>query len=318
MPTPPTHTHIFAPATIANLGPGFDVLGLAVTGLGDRVIAERTDGPPGVDLGQITGDGGRLPTAIGENTATVAAASVARRLGLRVRIDLHKGLPLSSGLGSSAASAVAGAAAVAVLAGLDLEHDRDQLIGDALAAEAVASGAAHADNAAPCLLGGAVLVHAPSADPPQWVRLPVPDDLWIALALPDLELDTRTARRALPSRIPLRQAVTGWGRVAGIVAALFSGDLELLGRCVRDDVVEPVRGALIPHFDEVKTAALQAGALACSISGAGPTLFGLAASESAAQSVAVAMANAWNRRGVGCRAHVSRPHLEGACILRDS
>jgi homoserine kinase len=306
---------VFAPATIANLGPGFDVLGVAVDGLGDVVAAERVDGPPGVELAGILGDGGRLPRDVEANTAAVAAASVARRLGLRARLHLEKGLPLCSGLGSSAASAVAGAAALAALAGVDLAAHRKVLLPDVLDGEAVASGARHADNAGPSLLGGVVLICGPHADPPELVELPVPTTLWLALGMPDLELPTREARAALPASIALSTAVTAWARLSGMVAAFYRDDLELLARCLVDEIVEPVRGRLIRGFDAVKAAAADAGALACSISGAGPTVFALADSEAAARAAGAAMVAAWLSEGVAARAHVGRPDLRGARLL---
>jgi homoserine kinase len=307
---------VFAPATVANLGPGFDVIGMAISGLGDTVAATRIQGPPGVELGDLTGDGGQLPREVGRNTATVAANSVAQRLGIRLRIDLEKGLPLCSGLGSSAASAVAGAVAAAIAGGLDLATARRTLLNDALAGEAVASGAAHADNAAPCLLGGCVLIHCAEVESPGVVELPVPSDLWIALAIPDIEVPTREARAALPRSIALSRAVVNWGRLGGLVAGFYRNDLEMIGRCLHDDIVEPVRGGFITAFSEVKAAATDAGALACSISGAGPTVFGFADSESAARSVADAMQRAWSKSGVESRTHVAQPDLAGARLAR--
>lgn len=306
---------VFAPATVANMGPGFDVLGLAVSGLGDRVVAERIEGPPGVELREITGDGGRLPTAIEENTATVAALGVALHYSIRVAITLHKGLPLASGLGSSAASSVAGAVAAGVLAGVDIDDDRASLLPYALAGEKVASGAAHADNAAPCLMGGAVLLHAPHANPPGLTRLPVPKNLWIALAQPQLALKTSDARAALPQAIPMASAVDAWGRVAGIVASFFRDDLQLLSDCLTDEIIEPARGPLIKGFTAVRDAALSAGGLACTISGAGPTLFAFAESPEKAIRVGRAMVEAWGQEGVKAETHIARPDLRGARVV---
>lgn len=310
---------MFAPATVANLGPGFDVLGLAIDGLGDWVRAERIDGPPGVEIGEITGDGGRLPRQVEANTASVSAQSVALRLGVRLRLHLEKGLPLSSGLGSSAASSVAGAVAAAVVGGQNLDEVRGSLLPDTLKGEQIASGAGHADNVGPSLLGGVVLItapHQPTSD--TLISLPVPKNLWLSLAIPALELDTRKARAALPTQIPLNRAVNGWARTAGMVAAFYRGDVELLGKCLVDEIVEPVRGALIPGFSEVKTAASDAGALACSISGAGPTLFALNTSKEKAKQVVSAMSDAWGGFGISCETHVTQPNSTGAIVLGDS
>jgi homoserine kinase len=310
-----TSVSVFAPATVANLGPGFDVLGVAVEGLGDTVIATRIDGEPGVELGEVTGDGGRLPRDPARNTATVAALRIVREAGVRVRLDVHKGLPLSSGLGSSASSAVAGAVAAAVVCGHTLDADRSWLLPATLDGEQAATGSRHADNVAPCLMGGGVVVHHPSADPPECVALPLPSSLRIVLAVPALELSTADARAALPAAISLGAAVGAWARVAGLVAACYRGDLDLLGRCLRDDIVEPVRGPLIPGFAAVRDAALQAGALASTISGAGPTLFAVTGSREVAKRVAAAMKAAWEAQGVACTTHLTRPDTHGARIL---
>lgn len=312
---PVDSVEVFAPATVANLGPGFDVLGLAIDGLGDRVRAKRIDGPAGVELVEITGDGGKLPTDVDKNTASVAAGGLAREVGIRVALSLHKGLPLASGLGSSAASAVAGAVATAAIAGLDLGKARLDLLPHCLAGEEVASGAGHADNVAPCLIGGATLVHSPDATPPGLIPLPVPGNLWIALAIPNLSLETSKARAALPKSIPLTHAVTACGRVAGLVAAFFRDDLNLVHQCLRDDIIEPVRSALIPGFDEVRMAAIDAGAVACSISGAGPTIFSLSASRENAMAVGDAMVEAWANVDVEARPHVAQTDRLGARVM---
>lgn len=306
---------VFAPATVANLGPGFDIMGVAVEGLGDTVVATRIPGEPGAELGEITGDAGRLPRDPARNTVTVAASSVAQEAGIRVRLDLSKGLPLCSGLGSSAASAVAGAAAAAVLGGRGIDHDRLGLLPATLDGEEVATGARHADNVAPSLLGGAVLIHGPKMDPPACVPLPLPATLRIVLAVPELELNTAAARAALPREIPLGTAVEAWARVAGLVASCYRNDLALLGRCLRDDIVEPVRGALIPGFTEVRDAALAAGALASTISGAGPTLFALTGSREVGKRVADAMKTAWANLGVSCTTHLTRADTHGVRVL---
>lgn len=312
---PPSTIRVFAPATVANFGPGFDVLGLAVDGLGDQVTASRIDGEPGCELVDITGDGGRLPRNPELNTASVAAASVAMRMGIRVALTLEKGLPLASGMGSSAASSVAGAFAAAVIGGFSTDDDKATLLGDTLAGEKVASGAAHADNVGPSLMGGAILIDSPHSDPPHFSSLPVPQNLWLCLAMPELELKTSEARAALPKSIALSHAVTAWARLSGLVASFYRSDLPLLGRCLVDDIVEPVRGKLIVGFEAVKAAALEAGALACSISGAGPTLFAVSDSQSGATAAGEAMKITWASVGVQAKFHVCRPDLCGARVL---
>lgn len=264
----------FAPATVSNLGPGFDCLGLALHGPGDRVRARRRD-QPGVVLSRIEGDGGRLPLESGKNTACVAVTRLLESIGaasLGVELELEKGLPLGSGLGSSGASACA--ALVAAVSALELDVGATQLIDAAREAERVACGTAHPDNVAPAIMGGMVLIAA--LNPLRVLPLPVPDDLWLAVYTPGCEVKTADARAVLPSVVDLEVVVRHSARMGLLVHALHTGDLALLGEAIVDEVVEPARAHLIPGFLEAKTNALEAGALACSISGAGPTVFALA------------------------------------------
>jgi homoserine kinase len=280
---------VFAPASVSNVACGFDVLGFALDRPGDEITARRVD-EPGVHLGAITGDGGRLPRDAAKNTATVAARALLEEVapGVGVRVDVGKGMPLASGLGSSAASAVGAVVAVDLLLGTGL--DRESLLRFALAGETVASGGRHADNLAPCLYGGFVLVR--SLDPrPDVVALPVPRGLSCAVIRPEVEVETKAARRLLGERVALRDAVEQWGNVGALVAALFRNDLELLARSLHDAIAEPHRSPLVPGFSEVKGAALAAGALGCSLSGSGPAIFALCPSPAVADSVAGVMAD---------------------------
>jgi len=308
----PESLTVYAPATIANLGPGYDIIGMAITGLGDRVVAERSD-EAGLVLEGITGDGGRLSLANDRNTATVAALGALAALGIApaLRMTLHKGLPLGSGLGSSAASAVAGATAAALLAiGGDL--DRRLLLEACCEAEKVAAGVAHADNVAPSLLGGVMVIRR--YNPLEVISLPVPADLRIVLALPNLSISTREARELLPEQVRLSDAVSNSGNVAAMVTGFFRGDLELIGRAMDDAVVEPVRAAIIPGYRKVKRAAIEAGALGASIAGAGPACFALTDSDSNAGRIAVAMENAWAVEGIACRTHIGKVDERGARV----
>lgn len=303
----------FAPATVSNVGCGFDVLGFAVEAPGDEVVAERR-AAPGVELLEVTGDGGRLPRDVGANTAGVAARrllALHERRDLGVGLRLHKAMPIGSGLGSSAASAVA--AAVAVDALYALGSSREQLLTAALEAEQKACGAGHADNAAPSIWGGAVLIRA--HDPPDVVALPVPAGLSCALVKPRIEISTRAARGALPASVPLSDAVAQWANVGALVAALHSGDLELLGRSVADRVAEPRRAGLIPGFGAATAAARAHHAIACGISGSGPTVFALAAGRDAADEVADAMVTAFRHQGVETDRWVSSVGAPGARIV---
>ena len=310
MTAAPRRVSAFAPATVANVGSGFDVLGFAVDRPGDTVEARRRAGR-GVTLLEVTGDGGRLPRDA-SNTAVVAARTLLETLGEPFGVDLvlRKGMPLASGLGSSAASAAAALLAVNRLAADPLAPE--ELLPCALAAERVAAGAGHADNAAPALLGGFVLIR--STAPLDLVRLPVPDGLAAALLSPDVEIPTEAARRILRKRIPLADAVSQWGNLAALVASLYAGDLALMGRSLHDLIAEPVRAVLIPGFAAVKQAALQAGAIGCSISGAGPAVFALAASLARAKTVAETMRQAFADAGLTAAAYVSEISRAGPRI----
>ena len=297
----------FAPGSVGNIGPGLDILGMAITGAGDSVVA-RTSYAPGVRIlnpGHID-----LPTDPARHTAGLAAAAVLRRAGVHdfsVALEVSKGLPLSGGQGGSAASAVAAAVAVHALLGRPL--DTATLLECCIEAEAVVAGR-HADNVAPILLGGIVLVR--SMDPLDLVSLPVPPDLHIVLAQPTQKLETRAGRAALPRDLPLATALHQAAQVGAIVAALASGDLALLGRAIDDRIAEPARGPLLPWFAEAKAAALDAGALGCSISGSGPTAFALADSPQRAEAVGQAMAKAYEAQGIPCRARAATVERRGA------
>lgn len=280
----------FAPATVGNVVCGFDVLGLALAEPGDRVTAARREGR-GVVIGAVTGDGGRIPREAERNSAGVAAAALLDRAGLREGVELRveKGLPLSGGMGGSAASAVAGVVATAALFGLDA--DEDVLLECALEGEKVASGSAHADNVAPCLLGGIVLVRSGVRRPV--VSLPVPSGLSVALLHPRVEVATRDARAVLPDAVPMADAVSQWGNTAALVAGLFREDLELMADALVDRVAEPARSSRIPGFGVVKKAALEAGAVGFGISGAGPSMMALCRNRVEARSVGSRMERAF-------------------------
>jgi homoserine kinase len=298
----------FAPATVGNVICGFDVFGLALEAPGDRVTARLTS-VPGIRIAGITGDGGRLPTDPDRNSATVAIrallGAVERADGIEVSID--KGLPLSGGMGGSAASAVAGVVAADALLGTGAPTEL--LLRCAVEGESSASGGAHLDNVAPALLGGLVLVRASRLR--EFVRLPVPEGLHIALLHPEVEVSTREARKALGTTVPLGDAVIQWGNTAAFVHALHTADWELLGDSLEDRIAEPRRARLIPGFAAVRRAAVAAGAVACGISGAGPSMLSICRSAETAATVGNAMASAFGREtSLGASLHVS-PVAEG-------
>jgi homoserine kinase len=278
---------VFAPATIANIGPGFDVLGLALSSPGDMLDAELSD-VPGVELVEVTGDGGRLSREPMKNVASRAAADVLRRAGSShgLRLWLHKQMPLASGLGSSGASSAAGAVAANEILGRPLSS-RDVVM-SAMEGECAASGTPHADNVAPSVMGGFVLVR--SYDPFEVVPLPVPDGLRVAVAHPHCQVSTAEARRLVKERTyGLDVIVPNTGSVAALIAALYRNDLPLLGRSIDDRIIEPLRATLIPGFAAVKKAAFDAGAIGCSIAGSGPSVFAFADDDAVAQRIGAAM-----------------------------
>jgi homoserine kinase len=278
----------FAPATVSNVGCGFDVLGFALSAPGDQVTARLLGGAdPLVVIDGITGDQGRLPRDAAKNTAGIAARALLAILGERrsVALTIHKGLPLSSGLGGSAASAVA--AVVAVDALLDAHAPLDTLMACAFEGERVGAGSAHGDNIAPAVFGGFVLVRVPN--PPDVVRLPVPHGLTAIVVHPDLEIETARARALLGTTVELADAIRQWANLGALVDALHRSDYALLSRALEDTIAEPRRAPLVPGLAAIKQAALDAGALGCGLSGSGPSLFALCRDASAAQAVASAM-----------------------------
>jgi homoserine kinase len=303
----------FAPGGVGNIGPGLDILGLALAGLGDTVEAEWID-EPGI---RIRDPGHRdLPRDPDRHTSGVAARVVVERAGdprsaaRGIALSVRKGLPLSGGQGGSAASAVAGAVAVNALLGNPL--DRHALVRAALEAEERVSGR-HADNVAPSLLGGIVLIR--SLDPLDLVELPVPGELWVVVARPDQQLRTAEGRSVLPEQIARAAAVHQAAQVGAMVAALHTGDYALLGRAIDDRIAEPARAALLPGFREAKQAALDAGALGSSISGSGPSAFALVRGRDVGERVARAMTRAYAACGHRSEVRVAQVDRQGARVI---
>jgi homoserine kinase len=276
----------FAPATMANLGVGFDILGLALHEPGDIVRAELSD-QPGVQIIDIVGDGGQLTRDPDKNTAGIAATSTLRLLGTSqgVRLIIRKNLPLASGLGSSSASAVAAAVAVNALFGSPLSLK--ELLLPSLDGEEAVSGR-HADNVAPCLFGGITLVMG--IDVEQIYMLPVPPSLHLALVTPDVAVPTAMARAVLPATVPLKTMVQQTAYAARLVDAIYRGDLAAMGQAMEgDQVIEPARAHLMPLLYEMRRMAHAAGALGLVISGAGPTLCAICDNKKIAGKVAAVM-----------------------------
>jgi homoserine kinase len=307
-----TRVSAYAPGGVGNVGPGLDIIGLAVAGRGDTVRAEWLD-TPGIHI--LDPGHAELPADADRHTAGLAGREVLLRAGVDlggrgIGLSVRKGLPLSGGQGGSAASAVAGAVAVNALLGEPL--DRKALVDACLAAEEVVAGR-HADNIAPSLFGGILLIR--SLIPLELVRLPVPAELFVVLVRPEQRMRTAEARSVLPREIPRAIALHQAAQVGAFVAALASNDYDLLGRSIDDRIAEPARAGLLPGFREAKDAALAAGALGSSISGSGPTAFALARGRTAAERVAAAMAAAYHRCGFESDALVAQVDEEGARLI---
>ncbi|WP_103019451.1 homoserine kinase [Salinibacter altiplanensis] len=302
---------VFAPASMGNVAVGYDVLGGAIDGLGDRVTVRRLDTPT-VRVGSITGRAPDLPTAPADNTASVALRSLRDAVGLDdgFEVSIEKGIPLGSGLGGSAASAVGAVVAGAAL--LPTSWSPADLLPHALAGEAVASGDLHPDNVAPCLFGGLVLTR--EMTPPDVVPIPVPSDVRCVLIRPNRVLHTQDARACLPDTVPLSKSVRQTAHLGAFVAGCYRDDLALIGRALRDLIVEPHRAALIPGFADVQDAALSHDALGCSLSGAGPTLFAWCTGPDHAERVRDAMIGAFTQHDVSAEAWISPIPSEGARI----
>ena len=297
---------MFCPATIANLNCGFDVLGLALEGVGDVMHFAKTK-TPGIHLNQSRGP--ELPLDPEKNVAGVAALALCKALDIKhgFEIEIEKYIKPGSGIGSSAASAAGAVWGINELLGRPLS--RKQLIPFAMEGEKLASDVAHADNVAPALLGGFTLVR--SYEPLDVLSLPAPDKLVATVIHPQLELKTADARKLLKSQVPLQKAIQQWGNLGGLVAGLYEEDYELIGRSLQDVIVEPSRSLLIPGFDDLRNASMLAGALGCGISGSGPSVFALSKGKKTALAVAESMRSTYEPLGIPYDIHVSKINREG-------
>lgn len=308
---PRSHAVAFAPASVGNVAVGFDVLGYSASVAGDRVRAVRT-ASRGVRIVSVTGVVSDLPIDFQRNTAGMAVAALVESIdpGFGFELSIDKGIPLGSGLGGSAASAVAAVFAANAL--LDEPVDYLRLLQFAMRGEMVASGTAHIDNIAPSLFGGLVL--SVGIDNPHIKQIPVPAAIRSVLVRPHRVLETRGARAILGRTVPLSDVVWQQANLAGFVAGCFTGDLPLIAASLEDVMIEPQRKSLIPGFQAVKDAAMSRGALGCSISGAGPTMFAWA-EEGKAEAVRDAMVNAFCTEGITCDAWVTSIEPVGASLV---
>ena len=302
---------IFAPATVANVSCGFDSLGFAVDEIGDEMTFVKTP-RKGVEITDITG--ANLTYNIDEN----AASAVVKKMLLDadadfgVQLTIHKGFSPGSGLGSSAASAAGAAFGANKL--LDNKYSNLELTKFAMFGEEVACGSAIADNVAAAIYGGFVLIR--SYEPLEIIKLPVPDELRLVAIHPQIEVRTEDARNVLPKEIALKDAVTQWANVGGLISGLHAKDYNLISNSLVDIIVEPHRKKLIPYFDEVKTAAIDAGALGAGISGSGPTIFALCKGDESMKKVYQAIEKSYRDKGIDFELFTSKVNQEGIKILK--
>jgi homoserine kinase len=303
----------FAPATVANVVCGYDILGFAIEQPGDTVELSLNDSGK-VTLDEITGEGGLLPTDPERNLASAVVIQYLQTIGSShqgVSVKLYKGMPLNSGMGSSSASSVASLVAINHLMGEPMS--RAELLPLAMEGERLACGSAHADNVAPALMGGLVLVR--SNNPVDAVKLPVPDTLYCTVVHPDVDVPTSESRRILKERVPVRDAIIQWGNVGGMVAGFCLGDTSLIARSMEDVIFEPIRAMLIPRFYQMKQAAIQEGALGFGISGSGPSVFALSTNIDVANSISETLTNMLRKYDIESQSFVSKINTTGARIL---
>lgn len=303
---------VFAPASVANVSCGYDVLGFALSKPGDRVVMHKNDSGK-ITLDHIEGDDGRLPRDADKNIVTAVVSYYLNQIGKQqgISVELYKQMPFGSGLGSSSASAVAGLVAVNELMGNPLS--REELLPLAMEGERLACGNAHADNVAPALLGGLILIR--SYDPLDVIRLPYPETLRCGILYPHVEIPTMEARKILKTTVPITDAIKQWGNVAGLVAGFCTKDIKLIGRSMEDYIIEPVRAMLIPHFYEMRQIAMENNALGFGISGSGPSVFALCEDEETAENILLLLEQHLKKDGIGSNRYVSAINKEGTIVL---
>ena len=301
---------IFSPATVANVACGFDVLGFCLDTIGDERVIRKTEAK-GIKITKI--EGYDLPFEAEKNVAGVSALAMYNALqpDCGFEIEIYKKIKPGSGIGSSSASAAGSVFGMNALLGNPL--NKTELTNFAMKGEALASKCEHADNLAPAIFGGFTLVK--SACPLKVLELPTPSDLFATLIHPQIEIKTSESRAILPKEIPLSNAITQWANVGSLVHALHTSDYDLIKESLNDVVIEPYRKQLIPHFDDVKSAVLEAGALGCAISGSGPSIFALSKSEATAKAVQLAMQNVYSKSNIQFETYVSKINTQGIKIL---
>lgn len=301
---------VFAPNTVANVGCGYDVLGFALEGYGDELtVSKRSDS----DLVITKIEGADLPMDSETNVATVAIKAMLSHLGSNQGFDLtiKKSINPGSGLGSSASSSAGAVFAANELLGKPFT--KQELVAFAMEGERSSSGSAHADNVAPSLLGGFTVVR--SYDPLDVFNVPFPLELLAVIIYPEVQVKTADAKRVLKKQVDLKDAVRQWGNMAGMISGLMSGNFERIGVSMEDVIVEPVRGMLIPFYDEAKRVAMEKGALGFTISGSGPSSFALTNNADTADKIRKACAAVYDEGGISTISFVSRINQEGTKVI---
>ena len=304
---------VFAPGSVSNVGCGFDILGFAIDGIGDEMIMSKNDSNK-IQIKPIEGYE-NLPTEPSKNVAGVAIQAMLDDLGSNQGFDLEiqKNIKPGSGIGSSSASAAGAVVAANELLGKP--YSREQLVDFAMQGEVAASGDAHADNAAPTVLGGFCIVRA--YDPLDVIQIESPKDLWCVVIHPQIEIKTKDARELLSTEVDLKKAIRQWGNVAGLISGLHTSDYNLIGRSLEDHIVEKQRKVLIPEFDNLKNEVMNAGALGCSISGSGPSVFALCEGEAKAKDVSLAMNKVFSKTNIPFYIYASQVSNNGVRILEE-
>jgi len=303
---------IFAPATIANVSCGFDILGLCLDTVGDEMIVRKV-AKEGVRITKIVGQD--LPLEVEKNVASVAALTLLKNVQSNegFEIEIYKNIKPGSGIGSSAASAAGAVFAINELLGKPFSLN--ELIAFAMQGEKLASGTAHADNVAPVLLGGFTLVK--SYHPLEVLKINAPSDLYATVIHPQIEVKTSDARSVLKQQVSLQKMVKQMGNLGGLICGLYTEDYDLIGSSLHDEIIEPYRSILIPEFDDVKRSAIAAGALGAGISGSGPSIFALSKGEEVAKKVGATMAKIYDTIQIDYDIHISKINQHGIKVLKE-
>ncbi len=301
---------IFAPATISNVGPGFDLMGFALEQPGDIMIVKPNDTGHIRIINLTTSD---IPVDIEKNVASVAANALLEALGCKSGFDLifETKINPGSGIGSSAASCTAAVVGINEL--LNRPFTQKELLPFAMKGEFIASGSVHADNVAPALLGGFILIR--NYEPIDLIRIDSPQDLYCTVVHPDIEIKTSESRKLIPKELPVKKVLEQCGNIAGLITGLTTSDYNLIGRCLHDVIAEPVRSGLIPGYNEIKTRLHETGALGGNISGSGPSVFALSDNPENAKKAGILMQEIFLKAGLNSKAYVSKVSRQGTRLI---